>query len=144
MEPEHFLTLIATWVVLIAEGAGIVIITIALVRSLIHYARNLIRPTEPRATERIRLYLGRALGLSLEFLLAADIVETAVAPSWEDIGKLAAIAAIRTLLNYFLQKEIQMEQQHPAHSDLGQQPHDDTQYSDFPERRESVTPVPQR
>jgi lipase chaperone LimK len=71
-------------------------------------------------------------------------VETAVAPSWEDIGKLAAIAAIRTLLNYFLQKEIQMEQQHPPHSDLGQQPHDDTRYSDFPERRESVPPVPQR
>jgi uncharacterized membrane protein len=39
-------------------------------------------------------------------LLAADILRTAVAPTWEDIGKLAAIAAIRTVLNYFLEREL--------------------------------------
>jgi uncharacterized membrane protein len=42
----------------------------------------------------------------LELLLAADILRTAVAPTWEDIGKLAAIAAIGTALNYFLEKEL--------------------------------------
>lgn len=56
--------------------------------------------------EDVRLRLGRWLAVALEFLLAADIVRTAVAPTWNDIGKLAAIAALRTLLNYFLQKEI--------------------------------------
>ena len=35
-----------------------------------------------------------------------DILRTAVAPTWEDIGKLAAIAAIRTVLNYFLEREL--------------------------------------
>ena len=144
MEPETFLDMIASWVVFIAEGTGIVIVAIALIRSTVYYVRNLIRPTEPRATERIRLYLGRALGLSLEFLLAADIVETAVAPTPREIAQLAAIAAIRTFLNYFLQKEIQMEQQHPGTSDLGQQPHSEVDYSDVPEPRESVRPVPQR
>lgn len=44
--------------------------------------------------------------LALEFALAADIVRTAVAPTWEDIWKLAVIAAIRTMLNYFLAKDI--------------------------------------
>ena len=44
--------------------------------------------------------------LALEFTLAADILKTAVAPSWDDIGKLAAIATVRTALNYFLQKEV--------------------------------------
>ncbi len=53
--------------------------------------------------------LGRFLALGLEFLLAADILRIAVAPSFEEIGKLAAIAAIRTLLNYFLRKEIDKE-----------------------------------
>jgi uncharacterized membrane protein len=47
------------------------------------------------------------LVLGLEFELAADIIRTAIAPSWSDIGQLAAIAAIRTFLNYFLQRDIQ-------------------------------------
>jgi uncharacterized membrane protein len=42
--------------------------------------------------------------LALEFALAADIVRTAVAPTWDDISKLAVIATIRTMLNYFLAK----------------------------------------
>ena len=44
--------------------------------------------------------------LALEFALAADIVRTAVAPTWDDITKLAVIAAIRIMLNYFLAKDI--------------------------------------
>jgi len=42
------------------------------------------------------------LVLALEFLLAADILRTAISPTWTDIGQLAAIAAIRTFLNYSL------------------------------------------
>jgi len=60
---------------------------------------------EPQ-TEHIRLRLGRWLALALEFELGADILRTAIAPTWVEIGQLAAIATIRTLLNYFLQLEI--------------------------------------
>ena len=56
--------------------------------------------------EAVRLRLGRWLALALEFELGADILRTAIAPTWTDIGQLAAIATIRTLLNYFLQQEI--------------------------------------
>lgn len=45
--------------------------------------------------------------LALEFALAADIIRSAISPTWEEIGKLGAIAAIRTLLNYFLAKDIE-------------------------------------
>ena len=45
--------------------------------------------------------------LALEFALAADIVRTAIAPTWDDIGHLGAIALIRTILNYFLEKDMQ-------------------------------------
>ena len=55
--------------------------------------------------ESIRLRLGKWLALALEFALASDIVRTAVAPSWDEIGKLAAIMALRTILNYFLERE---------------------------------------
>lgn len=57
-------------------------------------------------TEQIRLNLGRWLALALEFELAADILRTAVAPTWNEIGQLAAIIVLRTALNFFLQREI--------------------------------------
>ena len=44
--------------------------------------------------------------LALEFALAADIVQTVIAPTWDDVGKLAVIAIVRTMLNYFLAKDI--------------------------------------
>ena len=58
----------------------------------------------------VRLSLGRWLALGLEFALAADILRTAVAPTWRDIGQLAAIAVLRTGLNYSLELEIAREE----------------------------------
>jgi uncharacterized membrane protein len=49
------------------------------------------------------------LMLGLEFALAADIVRSAISPTWNDIGQLAAIAAIRTFLNYFLERDLATE-----------------------------------
>lgn len=62
------------------------------------------RGLDPRET--IRLKLGRWLALALEFQLAADILKTAVAPTWDDVGKVAAIIVLRTMLNFFLAREI--------------------------------------
>lgn len=67
--------------------------------------------TERVSPTRIRLELGIALSLSLEFLLAADIVETILAPSLEQLGILGGIAVIRTGLNYFLGRELAQESQ---------------------------------
>ena len=53
------------------------------------------------------LKFGVAIALALEFALAADIIRSTVAPSWDAIGKLAAIAAIRTLLNLFLVRDLE-------------------------------------
>jgi uncharacterized membrane protein len=52
------------------------------------------------------IHFGVWLMLGLEFELAADIVRTAIAPTWTDIGQLASIGAIRTFLNYFLERDI--------------------------------------
>ncbi len=54
----------------------------------------------------IRLGFSRYLSLALEFQLASDILSTAIAPSWDEIGKLGATATIRTALNYFLSREM--------------------------------------
>ena len=57
----------------------------------------------------VRLMLGRFLALGLEFQLASDVLRTAVAPSFTEIAQLAAVATIRTALNYFLSREIAEE-----------------------------------
>ncbi len=57
----------------------------------------------------LRLNFGSWLALALEFQLGADIVFTTVTPSFVALGKLGAIAVIRTFLNYFLNKELEME-----------------------------------
>jgi uncharacterized membrane protein len=64
------------------------------------------------ATEAIRLKLGRVLALGLEFTVASDILRTAVAPTRQDILNLGAIVLLRTLLNYFLEREIRQGEQH--------------------------------
>ena len=64
------------------------------------------RDSTESATEDVRLRLGRWLVLALEFQVAADILRTAVAPTWDEIGQLAAIVVLRTVLNFFLQMEI--------------------------------------
>ncbi len=55
---------------------------------------------------RLRLLFGGWLALALEFQLASDIVKTTVAPTYENLIQLGAIAVIRTFLNYFLSKEL--------------------------------------
>jgi uncharacterized membrane protein len=56
--------------------------------------------------EGLRVQFGSAVAVALELLLGADVLATAVAPTWDEIGKLAAIAMIRTALNFFLEKEL--------------------------------------
>jgi len=73
----------------------------------------------------VRLSLGRFLALGLEFQLASDVLRTAIAPSFDELGKLAAVAAIRTALNFFLAREIREEQrvlaEKEAAADTGEQ-----------------------
>ena len=97
------------WIVLVIESLGAVIIAIGVIIAVVLLVRALARPTDPGSFIRVRLVLGSYLVLGLEFQLAADVLKTAVAPTFTEIGQLAAIAAIRTLLNYFLNKEIQSE-----------------------------------
>ena len=92
------------------ELLGAFIIGLALLRFLAGYLPSLIRRKQYVSNTWLRVQFGSSLTLALELLLAADILRTAVAPTWDDIGKLAAIATIRTVLNYFLEKELrQME-----------------------------------
>lgn len=90
------------------EAAAAIIIAYGAIEATAKVLLLVVRRENMRSSkEYIRLNLGQWLTVALEFELAADILRTAVAPSWNDIGQLAAIIIIRTALNFFLQKEVE-------------------------------------
>jgi uncharacterized membrane protein len=95
----------AEWTRLGLETMGALTIAIGAVTTIATMVRELAAHQHVSFTSA-RFGLSRYLALALEFQLAGDILETAVAPEWAKIGQLAAIAAIRTALNYFLSREI--------------------------------------
>ncbi|HEX8723584.1 MAG TPA: DUF1622 domain-containing protein [Pyrinomonadaceae bacterium] len=101
------------WLKLVIETLGALIIGLGVATAVLQLRRAL-SPPRAEGFNRIRLTLARYLALALEFQLGADILTTAVAPTWDQIGKLGAIAVIRTGLNYFLTREMRDEQAREA------------------------------
>ena len=110
------------WIALAVEGAAALVIAVAALEATFRaLSLFVVRPPKPdSAKEAVRLRLARWLAVALEFALAADILRTAIAPGWEEIGKLAAIAALRTALNFFLQREIEQHEARRQSPDSGQ------------------------
>lgn len=99
----------ANYVALAAEACCVICIAIGLIKTVGRALINAGKPWEIMRSVRREMWTRFAswILLSLEFALAADIVRTAIAPTWEDIGKLGAIAVIRTGLNYFLERDLE-------------------------------------
>ncbi len=99
----------ASYVALAAELCSVVCIAVGMVETLVQGAIVISgrRLLQRDARRELWAQFARWIVLALEFALAADIVRTAIAPTWDDIGRLGAIALIRTALNYFLEKDMQ-------------------------------------
>jgi uncharacterized membrane protein len=95
----------------VVEAAGAVVIFAGAVIAFGRFFRVALRREGMAPFAPVRLDLGRFLALGLEFQLAADILRTAVSPNFTELAQLAAIAAIRTALNFFLGLEIKEERQ---------------------------------
>lgn len=105
IEDEQFRA-IALLVVNVLEGLGIVVVLVGVLISLGLAVRNLAR-RERGVLDALRRHLGRSILLSLEFLIAGDIVRTvAVEPTLENVGVLALIVLVRTALSFVLEVEI--------------------------------------
>jgi uncharacterized membrane protein len=100
---------LTNWLATMTEGVAGLVIAAAVIEAAVRTVGLLLRHRDPDASheakEEVRLRLGRWLALALEFELGADILRTAVTPTWSEIGQLAAVAAIRTALNFFLQPQ---------------------------------------
>ena len=88
------------------EILAALIIGAAVFQVLFSYANSFVKANYAISKEAIRIQFGSSVAVALELMLGADVLATAVAPSWDELGKLAAIAVIRTALNYFLEREL--------------------------------------
>jgi len=103
---EELVRLSAGYVAVSIELVGIVVVTIGTLQAAAAVGRMLFTPMSHADRHQAWLKYMHWLAAGLTFQLAGDIVHSAVAPTWDDIGKLAAIAAVRTFLNYFLERDI--------------------------------------
>ena len=97
------------WITRAVEIVGIGIIVVGAIASLISFLRELPRQArEGAAVGQLRTSLGRAILLGLEFLVAADIINTvAIEPTLQSVAVLAGIVLIRTFLSFSLEVEIE-------------------------------------
>ena len=118
---EHILYTAVQWLRLALEAVGATVVAVGGIRGIMALVGGLVSGGE-RTFGIVRLTLARYLSLALEFQLAADILSTAIAPTWDQIGKLGAIAVIRTGLNFFLAREMAAEDEGPAGAPRPPQP----------------------
>ena len=104
---EQALAYWAEYIALIVESIAVGIVAFGAVEAFVRLFQPVFEwPPHVGWRKAIWVDFGMWLLLGLQFALAADIVRSVIAPTWEDLGFLAAIAAIRTFLNYFLEKDI--------------------------------------
>ena len=107
------------WLVVVTQNAVVLIDWMALIIIVVGTIEAFIRGgwtlvSSPGGHERRDVWLryARWLIAGLSFQLAADILETSITPSWEEIAKVGAIALIRTFLNFFLERDLAEVRKH--------------------------------
>jgi uncharacterized membrane protein len=114
---EEILREMALDTALVVEAIAVVFVAYGAIEAVFYAVGPLVgaMPREAGWRKDTFVRFGMWLLLGLQFALAADIVRTIIAPTWNDLGQLAAIAAIRTFLNYFLERDMEeFERPDPA------------------------------
>jgi uncharacterized membrane protein len=105
---EELLREAVTWVTRVVEILGILIILLGAVIALGRFLLNMDAGKGDDRIACLRSNLGRAILLGLEFLVAADIINTvAIEPTMDSVAVLAGIVLIRTFLSWSLEVEIE-------------------------------------
>ena len=111
---DEWLKVATEYCVTLIDAMALIVIVTGTVEAFFRAVRAFFLPTDEDRNRRIWLRFARFLVAGLTFQLAADIIETATRPSWDDVGRLAAIAVIRTFLNYFLERDLADMEERPA------------------------------
>lgn len=93
------------YLVPLVEAFGALVIFVGAVRTIVKYLRACLGRGPDHMTS-LRIQLGQNMVMGLEFLVAADILRTALTPTWNEMLLLATLIALRTVLNYFVEREL--------------------------------------
>lgn len=104
---QDWLQIVAKNTVVVVDAMALIIVIVATVEAFfVGLWAAFVLPTGSRQIRAVWLRFDRWLVAALTFLLAADIIGTSIAPTWQEIGQVGAIAVIRTFLNYFLGRDM--------------------------------------
>jgi uncharacterized membrane protein len=103
---RELLVSVTEFAVVIIDGIALLVVLTGTVAAFVAVVRALFTPRAGRDRRAIWLNYARWLVAGLTFQLAADIIESAITESWDAVGRLAAVAVIRTFLDYFLERDM--------------------------------------
>ena len=103
---EEWLRLVTRDIVVIIDAMALIIVAIGTAEAFLTGLWVAFPAPAHKRYREILVRYGRWLVAGLTFQLAADIIETSIAPSWQEVGQLGAIAVIRTFLNFFLERDL--------------------------------------
>lgn len=87
----------------ICQLLALLVISIGITRALLIYLKGwLFNTHSSEVFQRSRLAMGYSFSLGLSFLVGSSILTTMISSQWDDIARLVAIIAVRTVLNYLL------------------------------------------
>jgi uncharacterized membrane protein len=107
---REWLVLISEPVITAIDAIALLVIAVGTAKVSVSVVRAAIKPLGRQEARKVWLRYSRWLVAALTFQLAADIIETSVSTSWQTIGRVGAIAVIRTFLNYFLEHDVEQQQ----------------------------------
>jgi len=103
---KEWLTFATEFSATIIDAIALVVVVVGTLEAAIKGFALMFGSPDGHERRDIWLRYARWLVAALTFQLAADIIETSIAPSWDDVGRLAVVALIRTMLNYFLEHDL--------------------------------------
>ena len=107
---REWLNIVSEPVIVLIDALALLVILVGTVEVSVKVARAAFQPLGDQASRQAWLRYARWLVAGLTLQLAADIIETSISTSWQTIGRVGAIAVIRTFLNYFLERDVEQQQ----------------------------------
>ena len=98
---------IARFVALAIQAIAVLVVAIGSLRAVVDMVRVALASGGREEQRKVWVHYARWLVAGLTFQLAADVVSTSFSPTWDEVGKLAAVAGIRTVMSFFLDREIE-------------------------------------
>src|SRR5215469_2653909 len=111
---REWLTTVSEPAIALIDALALLVIVVGTIQVSIKVARASFKPLGDQLARQAWLRYARWLVAGLTLQLAADIIETSISTSWQTIGRVGAIAVIRTFLNYFLERDVEKQQRECA------------------------------